>query len=251
MNNLFPLLLTLGVGIFIVIGVVLTYFSKNNDKFLSFTVSMAFGVMVSLALVELIPESFELLSPIPNTILTIVFYTSVGFIGLTALDKLIPHHDHGHHEHDGEEHNMAHIGIIASIALILHNIIEGMALFATAKESLKVGALVALGIGLHNIPMGMIVTSSFIKGNQSKQTTIINTIIISLSTFFGGMIMFIMRNKMLNNHITGILICLTLGMLIYIAFMELLPQMLCKEHKKLNIIGVVSGIIILLASQLF
>lgn len=250
MTNLFSLLLTLVVGLFIVFGALLVVFSKNNDKFINFSISMAFGVMVSLSLLELIPEAFEHMENQDNTIIKIIFFTSLGFIILTLLDKMVPHHDHGHHDHHEEEHNMIHIGLVSSIALILHNIIEGMALFGTAIENKKVGALVALGIGLHNIPMGMVITSAFIKGHQSKMKTIIITLFTSISTFLGGLIMFILKDKIINDFVVGILICLTLGMLIYIAFLELLLQMLCKENKRINIIGVLTGIVILFISQL-
>lgn len=251
MSNMFALLLTLVVGLFIVFGALLVVFTKNNDKFMNFSISVAFGVMVSLALLELIPESFELIGPLDNTIVKIIFYTSLGFILLTVLDRIVPHHDHGHSEHDGEEHNMLHIGLVSSIALILHNIIEGMALYGTALESRKIGALVALGIGLHNIPMGMVITSAFQKGHQNKLNTMTIITFTSLSTFLGGLIMFIMKTSVVNDYVVGILICLTLGMLIYIAFLELLPQMLCKKNKKISVLGIITGVAILIISQLF
>ena len=49
----------------------------------------------------------------------------------------------------------------------------------------------------------------------------------------------------------GLLLSVTLGMLIYIAFCELLEQVLRLEDKKTSLIGVISGIIILIISVLF
>lgn len=126
-----------------------------------------------------------------------------------------------------------------------------MALYGTALEGKKLGALVALGIGLHNVPMGMIITSAFYKGNNNKLKTTLISIGLSLSTFIGGLIMFVLKNKIVNDYMIGILISLTLGMLIYIAIIELLPQMFCKKNKKINIIGIMTGIAILVISQLF
>ena len=52
---------------------------------------------------------------------------------------------------------------MSSVAIILHNIIEGMAVYSMAAESLNVGVMIAFGVGLHNIPMGMIIYSTLVK----------------------------------------------------------------------------------------
>ena len=251
MDKLLALGLTLIVGIFILIGTLIVFFTKNNNKFIKFSISMAFGVMISLAIVELMPEAFELLESQSKTILKIVFFTTIGILSLAVLDKIVPHHDHGHEHEHGEMHNMMHIGLISSIALVLHNLIEGMALYLTTLEDLKIGILMVIGIGLHNIPLGIIITSAFYKGNNNKVKTFFISLGIALSTFVGGLIMLLLQNKMFNDYITGILICLTLGMILYIAIFELLPQMFCKKDKKINIVGIITGIIILLISRLF
>ena len=168
MDKLIALGLTLIVGIFILIGTLIVFFTKNNNKFIKFSISMAFGVMISLAIVELMPEAFELLESQSKTILKIVFFTTIGILLLAVLDKIVPHHDHGHEHEHGEMHNMMHIGLISSIALVLHNLIEGMALYLTTLEDLKIGILMVIGIGLHNIPLGIIITSAFYKGNNNK-----------------------------------------------------------------------------------
>ena len=54
------LLFTLGLGLFIIIGAVITFVSKNNNKFVSFSISLAFSVMIMLMFVDLIPEVKEI-----------------------------------------------------------------------------------------------------------------------------------------------------------------------------------------------
>ncbi len=251
--NLIALSLTLGVGLFILIGAIIVFITKNNEKIVNLSISMAFGVMIALIFSELIPEAFELMEN-RNRILTALIVVVFSFLGvflLKSLDILVPHHEHNHKDKHGDIENLEHIGLVSSIALVIHNIIEGMALYGTALSSTSLGLMVCVGIGLHNIPMGLVIASTFYNSNKNKLKTILITLCISLSTFFGGIIMFILNNNIINNFILGVLICITLGMIIYIAIFELLPKMLCSKDKKTVVVGTSLGILILFISSLF
>ena len=56
---------------------------------------------------------------------------------------------------------------------------------------------------------------------------------------------------MLYGTFGGILLCLTLGMIIYIVFFELLPHVLHSKNKILSIIGILIGILIIVISSMF
>ncbi len=248
--ELFALLLTFILGLFILLGTIIVLITKNNEKFVSFSLALAFGVMISLSIFELFPESYEHLEAMGNWRIIILLGCIVfGIVLLKILDHFIPHHalDEGHH-HSKREHieHLYHIGIVSSVALVLHNIIEGMAIYGTASTSSHLGLLVGLGVGLHNIPMGMIIASTFYKSSENKRKTLIISFLISISTFLGGMIMFFLNGVMKEEIILGILLSITLGMIIYIVLFELLEQILHSKNKKETILGVVSGFVILL-----
>lgn len=252
--ELFALFLTLVLGLFILLGTIIVFFLKNNEKFVSFSLALAFGVMMCLSIFELFPESYEHLEEmgiwgIPILVVGIL----IGIVLLKLLDCFIPHHatDEGHH-HSKKEHieHLYHIGIVSSIALVLHNIIEGMAIYGTASTSIQLGLLVGLGVGLHNVPMGMVIASTFYKSNESKKRTLMISFFISISTFVGGMIMFFLNGIMKGELILGILLSITLGMIIYIALFELLEQMIHSKNKKETVIGMILGIFILFVSLL-
>ena len=56
------LLITLVLGLFIIIGAIITFASKNNNKFVTFSISLAFSVMIMLMFADLIPEIKEIIS---------------------------------------------------------------------------------------------------------------------------------------------------------------------------------------------
>lgn len=239
------LLITFILGIFILIGILVIKLSKNSKIVEQLSISIALGTMASLVILELLPEVLETFDSKKYIILISVI---VGIIVLKILDIFIPEHDHEHGlSHNCTEDNLIHIGIVSSVAIILHNIIEGMAVYSMTIESLKLGFIVSLGVGLHNIPMGMVIYST-LKNEDKKKKVILLTLTI-LSTFIGGILMMFI-SPLLSETVIGILICITLGMLIYIILFELIPHLLHSKNKLLTVIGIIIGVLVLITSTL-
>lgn len=253
--NFVALLLTLLVGLFTLVGSLCGLYFKNNNKFTDFSISVAFGVIVGLVILEILPESYEILSGevgIFRGVLSIIILSLIGVIILKILDLFVPHHEHDahhHHKHNNQKcHNehLYHIGIVSSVAIIIHNLIEGMSLYLVSSGNLVSGILLCIGVGLHNIPMGLVISRALINSNYSKNKTLKISLIVSLSTFVGGFIIFLLGS--VNELIEGILLSLTLGMLIYISVFELLHQIYHMKNKKIAWVGIVLGIILLVIS---
>lgn len=90
MENLIGLGLTLTVGIFILIGSLIIVFTKNNQKIVNFSISLAFTVMIGLVFLELFPEAIEHL----NNVIYVLGFAILGILLLKLLDYFIPHHEH-------------------------------------------------------------------------------------------------------------------------------------------------------------
>lgn len=243
--NVIGLVLTLVLGLFIIIGAFLMHIFENKEKFLVISLSMAFGVMASLIFLELLPESFEIFNEKYSSIISIVMiliFSIIGFLILKILDKFIPDHE------DDDEANLIHVGIVSSIAIILHNIIEGMAIYNTFNTSINLGILLSIGVGLHNIPLGMVLSSTFYKSLSNKKKSNVIIFLISTSTFVGGLIMCIFNNVFKNEFIIGLLLSITVGMLVYINIIEILPKLIKSKDKKMIITSIIVGILILFVS---
>ena len=251
--NFVSLIVTLLVGLFILLGSIIGLNYSNNEKITDFSISIAFGVILSLILFEILPETFEILNGeigIFRAIIVIIILVLIGIVMLKILDLFVPHHDHEahhHHKHINENcHNnhLHHIGIISSVAVIFHNLIEGMSLYLVTSSNLISGVLLCIGIGLHNVPMGLVIASTLISSSYSKEKTIKISLIVSLSTFVGGFVMFMLGG--VNELVEGILLGLTLGMLVYIVVFELAHQIYHIKDKKVVITGITTGILLLM-----
>ncbi len=242
------LLFTLLLGIFILMGAFIVFVSKNNNKFIQFSVSFAFGVILMLISIDLIPETYETIDTgngIYN-ILYIIVGAAIGFLFLKILDTFIPDHEDDIETTEDDERNFRHLGLVSSIALVLHNLVEGMAIYLLVNSDLKAGILASIGVGLHNIPLGMMIASFFYKASNSKKKTFLYLFGISLSTFIGGLAIYFFPSGKVLDLVEGISLCLTLGMLVYILLLELLPKVIHQENKKITKLGIFLGILLLL-----
>lgn len=243
------LLITLLLGLFILIGASITLLVNKKEKIADFSIGLAFGVIISLIITDLLPEIFENLK-FKNIYIAIIG-ALVGFFILKLLDHFIPDHHEDKMNKKEATNNLVHIGIITTVTLILHNIIEGMAVYSSTLSNVSLGVALGLGVGFHNIPLGMVITSSLYQNNKNLSKTLISIILVSLSTFIGGFIMYLFNLIVISNIVLGLLLALTLGMLLFIVIDELFPRISNMKEKKITYTGIGIGVLLLLISMIF
>lgn len=254
MNKIAALLITLIAGLLFLIGTLIIKKVKNKDIVFKFSSALAFSVIFCLIILDIIPEITESFKSFGfnKQIIYFLSFTLIGIIILKILDNLVPVHSHHHevNEKNNIEHNnhIYHIGLVTSIALMLHNIIEGMAIFTISLSNIKLGLMMCIGVGLHNIPLGMEISSSLDYSNKKLLNKVIIYILLSLSTVLGGFIIILFNN--INNILLGILLSITCGMLIYILCFELLNEVKANIKSKSTILGLIVGILMMLITIL-
>ena len=231
------LLLTLFSGLFYLIGLIVYKFVKHKKELTIAAISCAFIVIIGLIIFDLLPEILELKN------WTLFIFVLLGFCLLFLIDKLIPHHHHHHYENDEatKEHKqrLEHVSTITILALIMHNLIEGMALYSISIDNFKNGLLMFLGIGLHNLPFGF-----QIAGFKNK----LLIFLLVISAFLGGSVVFLFGT--VDELLQGIILSLSLGMLLHILIFELFKEV--KENIKQisTLYGIIIGILILVIINL-
>ncbi len=242
------LVLTLLLGFFIIVGALIAFFFENSEKFIEFSIALALGVIGMLLIGDIIPEAYEAIDTgnIIMNILILGFGTIIGFLLLRILDHFIPDHEDDLTTTEDNDRNLNHIGLVSSIALVIHNIVEGIAIYTLYNTDPKAGIMAGIGVGLHNIPLGMVIASTFYQYNKDKMKTGIILIGISLSTFLGGLIMGVFHIHEVLHLIEIVSLSVTIGMLLYISIMELVPKVKHCIYKKATVVGLITGVILLL-----
>ena len=128
-------------------GIIGVSIKNTSNKFLSFILSFASGLMLSIVCFDLVPESMRITS-ISNTIIGILLGVSCMIACDIAVAKLFRKKN----DVAVTNNNLLKTGIIVSIGLALHNLPEGLAIGSSFEASIKLGYSLALAICLHDIP---------------------------------------------------------------------------------------------------
>lgn len=238
------LIITFALGIFIIFGALIAKYTKKEEIVEQFSMAIALVTLLCILFMDLIPEiveTFTLISPYISIVAIIA-----GVVSLLLLEKIFPDHEHIHDDHISEE-NISHIGIMSCFALILHNIVEGISVFSVANSSALNGVMVGIGVGLHNIPLGMFIYAAL--RNEKKLKRHIFMTLSVLSTFAGGLLLFILGG-IISEVIIHIILCIGIGMIIYISLFELLPHIIREKNYKVSALGAVIGIAVIAVAML-
>lgn len=247
--KLMGLLLALISGLFFIIGFIIASKAKKKESLSYFAVSLAFVVMFNLIVFDLTPEILEIFE---GKIYMALILILAGIAIIKFLDLFIPDHHHNHRENEKNHHehnsHAYHIGVVTLISLLLHNIIEGIAIYGLTLNSFHSGLMMCVGVALHNIPLGIEIAISLSKLNDKKCHTKFLLFTLALSSLAGAILVSLFGE--INEIFLGIVSCITLGMIIYIAFIELLPEIINnKKHKEIYY-GIIIGVIIMALSLL-
>lgn len=239
--NIFVLLLSLLMGLSFIVGLVLSKTIKA--KWLTyFATALAFVIIIAVLTTDIIPEIMEGCDSYPS-IWLVICGQFVGIFILKIIDIFLPHHHHEHVHNDDnkKEHkeHLYHIGMLTFVSVIIHNILEGIAFYLVGKTSIKAALLMAGGIALHNVPLGIEISTFF---EKSKTSDFIKPLTLVLSGTVGALIGFLVGD--LSNTINLIILSITCGMMLYLGFLELGVETFNERKEKGIIEGLLAGAII-------
>lgn len=234
-------------GFATLLGGLLSYLNiskKNINKFITFCLSFSLAIMLSLSVFELIPETFITLIKKysvlhSNLAIIIVFLIGVGLI--LVLNKMIA-------KMSKNTNNLYRLGILNMIALMTHNLPEGIATFMSSYNDINLGIKIAIAIMLHNIPEGISIAIPIYYATKSRKKALKMTAISSLAEPLGAILCYIFLKNYINDISIAIILTLVAGIMITLAIHELLPEAKKYNEEKLLVIGIISGIIIMLVN---
>lgn len=139
------------------------------------------------------------------------------------------------------------VGILSMIAIILHNIPEGIVTFIVSSQNLILGLSICIAIALHNIPEGISIAIPIYYSTKSKKKAILYTLIASLSEPFGAILTGLFLINYINDTILGLLFSFIAGIMTQISLAKLLPTS-NEYNKKISFISFIIGFIVMLLS---
>ena len=257
-HNVVAFVLTLIAGLATVIGGSVSFFVKrSNLRMLAIGLGFSAGVMIYMALTEILKESREYTGMYfgdKAALITFIgFFTGIGIAAL--IDYFLPDHvdeDEMFNPDVPSKHNkmIKHAGILTAVAICVHNFPEGMATFMTSTQDLTLGLSVGLAIAIHNIPEGIAVALPVYQATGKRRYAMLYAALSGISEPIGAVIGMFLLKLFLPQMMVGASMAAVAGIMIYISFDTLLP--LAKEYGNwhLSMIGIVSGILFIWTSLL-
>ncbi len=248
------MLLTTFAGLATTIGSIIgVFYKKPGPGYMAFTMGFSAGVMILVSFVELLQQGIK---SIGFTYGHIAFFAGMGF--MYAIDVLIPHdyilekHNHSHSENglidDKAGIRLQKASLFTAIGIGIHNFPEGMATFAGALKNIDLGIAIAVAIAIHNIPEGIAVSVPVYASTGLRSKAFFWSFLSGVSEPVGAMTAGFILLPFLNDAVLGWMLAGVGGLMVFIAFDELLPISHSYGMEHLSIIGVISGMIVMAAS---
>ncbi len=252
--------LSLVAGMCTGIGAAIAFFVKRTDtKLLTYALGASAGVMVYISFMELLPSAKEYLSGEESDGKWGLIAAFFGGMLLTGLiDRLIPADENPHEAHDalelegvqGTGQFAGNAGVkrsatLFALAIAIHNFPEGIATMASAFDSAGTAASVALAVAIHNIPEGLAVAIPLLYGTGSRKKAFRLAALSGLSEPLGALVAMLILLPFLTPALLGGIFAAVAGIMVYIAFDELLPMAERWGQHHLSIYGVISGMLLM------
>ncbi len=241
-GNMYAFLFSTIAGISTLIGFLFIYIKNDRNSMISSSLGFASGVMLTISIIDLIPNSFLLIIKSYNNIYTL-FFILIGFLIGIMLSSII---DKRVGEHSKNGLKLYKLGIITMLVIMLHNIPEGIVTFITTTNNMKLGLILTIAIALHNIPEGISISIPIYYSTNSKLKSFLYTFISGMSEPLGALISYLFLSKFINDVILGLIYAIIAGMMINIAINELYKEAADYNKKNTVIYFIVGSMIMIL-----
>lgn len=234
---LLALLLTILAGMATLIGGFLAMHKRFIQRdMLAMALGFAAGAMLLVSFVEMLPAAQQSIAKaVGDHAMAITFAAFfAGMLLVAVIDKLLPHSVNPS-EHEGSE-NRAHAGLnlaesrrlmrsglLLALAIGLHNFPEGLVTFIGALENPQLGIALAVAIAIHNIPEGIAVAAPIYAATKSRKKAFWYTALSGVSEPLGALAGYIILAAILPVQLLGVAFAVVAGMMVFICLDELLP----------------------------
>src|SRR5271165_2575894 len=181
-------------------------------KYLQYFLALGAGYMLSVAFVEVIPESVRLGGE--NALLLVL----IGYFLIHLFEHTIAPHFHFGEETHIEEMHDHHARSTVLLGMTIHTFFDGVAIAAGFLVSTWLGVIIFVAVFLHKLPEGFTIASVMLASGQGKHTAVRAAGLLGAATLAG---------VLLTSQFQGQLkyaLPLAGGVTVYVAATDLLPE---------------------------
>jgi zinc transporter ZupT len=182
-----------------------------EKRYLRYFVALGAGFMLSVAFLEMIPESLRF-STRWSPVLVLAGYCAIHLIEHT----ITPHFHFGEETHHGEL--SAHTGYSVLTGLAIHALFDGVAIGSGFVLSTWLGWLIFFAVFLHKMPEGFTVASVMLASGRSRGAALISASVLAAATMLGVLLINLLPGWVYAG------LPLSAGVAIYVGATDLVPE---------------------------
>lgn len=181
-------------------------------KYLHYFLALGAGYMLSVAFVEVIPESVRLAGE------DALLFVLIGYFLIHLFEHTIAPHFHFGEETHTEEMHEHHARRTILLGMTIHTFFDGVAIAAGFLISTYLGVLIFLAVFLHKLPEGFTIASVVLASGQGKSNAVRAAGLLGAATLAG-----VLLTSQLQAQLKYAL-PLSGGVTVYVAATDLLPE---------------------------
>lgn len=236
------LILSIIAGFTTLSGMLFTINFKDKekiDKITTISLSMAFIVMILVSIFDLFIESLNILKNKP--FLGILSYIMINYTIIYIILKIKPKNK----EKLVEKGELYFLGIFNMVALLLHNIPEGVITYITTNYNFNLGIKITTSIIMHNIPEGISIAVPIYYATKSRKKAFIYTFIAAIGEPIGSIIPLLLFKNLVGGVYIGFTLITVAILMINISIYKIFPKIKTNKIKDI-FIGLIIGFILFL-----
>ena len=262
LNVVSAFLLTLVAGLSTGIGSLIALLARRtNRRFLSISLGFSAGVMIYVSMIEIFQQAQDSLTAALGEAEG-SWCTAVSFFGgmllIALIDRAIPSEENPHEVRSVEAEQegapppgkLMRMGALTALAIAVHNFPEGLATFVSALQEPGLAIPIVTAIAIHNIPEGIAVSVPIYQATGSRLKAFRYSFLSGLAEPVGALLGWLVLMPIMNQVVFGVIFAGVAGIMVFISFDELLPAAREYGEHHLSIYGLISGMALMAVSLL-
>jgi len=223
-------LVAVGSVLGLVGGVAFLVNEKLKNILCRYSTPFAAGILITVALLDLIPEAVEHNGELGYLYVLVSFFIVFSFEHLFFRVH--------HHESDKKDINAGTASLVIAGDTI-HNFIDGVAIAAAFVVDPTLGLVVAISTFLHEVPHEIGDFGVLLAAGWKKMNIFLANFASACSTFLGALVVYFFAQN--NDALIGVLMAISGGLFLYLGASDFLPSAGDEDSKGTKVIAVIFG----------
>jgi len=206
-------------------------FEKWARQNVTYFACFAAGVLISVSFLHIVPTALAMNSQAP-------MYLLAGYLFMLMFNRFLTAY-----VCDKPQTAEYALGLVPLVGIGFHSFLDGIVYSISFSVSMLTGAIVALGMVLHEFPEGIVTYTLLLRsGFSERKSYLLAFIAAALTTPLGTFVSYPFITQ-IDPPLLGLLLAFSAGALIYVGGTHLLPRAE-REPRRFSLVALAAGILV-------